>query len=71
MKAPAPKPKNGRKWAQNGRQDLRIEPRASPGLKTLFAADPGARKGRQWRDSAKSGGVATPSSTVGAAEAIK
>ena len=62
--------KNGRKWPQNGRQELRIEPRASPGLKTLFATDAWARWGRQWRDSAKSG-VPPLSSTVGAVEAVK
>ena len=47
-------PKN-RKWPENGPQELRIEPRASPGLKMLFADDAWARGGRQWRDSAKSG----------------
>ena len=61
---------NGRKWPQNGPQELRIEPRASPGLKTLFAADPGARWARQYRDSADWG--SPPSSkAVEAAEAAK
>ena len=66
----APKTQNGRKWSQNGRQELRIEPRASPGLKTLFAADPGVRLGRRWRDSANLG-VAPLSKAVEAAEAGK
>ena len=44
---------NRQKWAQNGRQALRIEPQASSRLKTLFATDLGT--GRQWPDTAKSG----------------
>ena len=47
--------KNGRKWPQNGRQELRIEPRASNRAEMLIATDPGARWGRQKIDSAKSG----------------
>ena len=47
-------PKN-RKWPQNGPQELRIEPRASNGSEKTIATDPGARKGRQSGDSAKSG----------------
>ena len=54
------KRKNGRKWRQNGPLELRIEPRASNGTEELIATDPGARKGRQKTDSAKSGWSGPP-----------
>ena len=55
MRGQAQKLKNGRKWVQNGRQDLRIEPRASNRAEMVIATGPGVRLGRQKIDSAKSG----------------
>ena len=55
-----------RKWAQNGRQGLSRKPRGPGRLKSWFAADPGAWRGRQRPDPAKSG-VPPASSILGSA----